>query len=291
MADNKYLDFDGLKKVFGLVKGTTYTKTEVDGIVADMATKDWVGKEGFLKQANLADYAKTADVVAKKDVTFTPNTSAGTVNISVDGKSADVLTKHQDITGKADKTAAIGGASYNSATKKIVFTSVSGATIGNGIDCTDFIKDGMVNTVEVTDGTGDNNGKQVLKITFNSDAGKAAIEVPIEKIFNPSNYLTKTEVNTELAKKVDNSTYSTDKSATDGRIKTLEDWKTSHTTDYGTLNGKVTALENWKSTHTTEYGNLKSAVESLQSAAITWTPFTTAEIEQAYTTATASTPA
>lgn len=243
MADNKYLDLNGLKKVFGLIKGTTYTKTEVDGKVADMATKDWVGKEGFLKEANLAGYAKTADVVSNEDY-------------------------NRDKATFATKTAAIGAARYDDQTKKIVFTSVSGTEIGNGIDCTAFIKDGMVNTVEVTTGTGDNNKKQVLKITFNSDAGKEAIEVPIENIFNPSNYYTKSEVDTELAKKVDSSTYGTDKTATDNRITALENWKGSHSTEYSTLSDKVTALEN---------------------AAITWAPFTAQEIEQAYTDATAST--
>ena len=117
---------------------------------------------------------------------------------TVQGILTELNTAITTATGNMDnyalKTAAIGKAEYKDG--KIVFSSVSGAEIKAAeIDCTDFIKDGMVNTVTIADGKTDgaNNGKKVLLITFNTDAGKSDIEVPLEGIFNASNYYTKTE--------------------------------------------------------------------------------------------------
>lgn len=90
---------------------------------------------------------------------------------------------------------------YNSETKKIEFYHDS--TKVAELDATPFIKDGMVNEVKIAAGTGDNNGKQVLLVTFNTDSGKDNIEIPLEGIFNPANYMTKAEVTAELEKKAD----------------------------------------------------------------------------------------
>lgn len=94
---------------------------------------------------------------------------------------------------------------YNSESKKIEFYHDS--TKVAELDATAFIKDGMVNTVSITDGKTDgaNNGKKVLLITFNTDSGKEDIEIPLDGIFDASNYMTKGEVTAELAKKLDTS--------------------------------------------------------------------------------------
>ena len=96
----------------------------------------------------------------------------------------------------AEKTDAIGNAKYKDG--KIVFTSVSGEEIKDAeIDCTDFIKDGMVDKVEVEDGK--------LVITFNTvgednEHTHKAIELEISKIFDASNYFTKSEITTYTGK-------------------------------------------------------------------------------------------
>ena len=116
-----------------------------------------------------------------------------------------------------EETAAVGSAKYtdgtgaNNGKKVIQFIAVDGETLLGEIDCTDFIKDGMVESVTVENGTGDNVDKSVLKITFNTDGKSTPIELPIEKIFNASNYLTKAEVEGKLAEKLDASTYNTEK--------------------------------------------------------------------------------
>ena len=78
---------------------------------------------------------------------------------------------------------------YDSSARTINF--YVGEEIKNSIDATDFIKDGMVNTVTVEV----INGVSYLAITFNEDEeGKKThdtIYLELTKIFNPENYYTK----------------------------------------------------------------------------------------------------
>ena len=81
-----------------------------------------------------------------------------------------------------------GAVAYDSQTKRINFYNTStGGTVLGYVDATDFIKDGMVSNVEIKDVTGKGT---CIVITFNSDAGKQAIEIPISQIFDASNYYT-----------------------------------------------------------------------------------------------------
>ena len=74
---------------------------------------------------------------------------------------------------------------YDSQTKKIELKNAEGETISE-IDATAFVKDGMVNNVAIV---GD-----YLVITFNTDAGKEAINIPMSSFFDASAYYTKTEI-------------------------------------------------------------------------------------------------
>ena len=75
---------------------------------------------------------------------------------------------------------------YDSLTKKIELKNAEGETISE-IDATAFIKDGMVNNVAIVD--------NYLVITFNTDAGKEAINIPMSSFFDASAYYTKDEIN------------------------------------------------------------------------------------------------
>ena len=90
------------------------------------------------------------------------------------------LTQHQSLAG------VVASAQYNATDKTIEFYNSAGTKLNTDIDASAFIKDGMVDTVSVT------NGK--LVITFNTDSGKSDIEIPISDIFDASNYYTKTEI-------------------------------------------------------------------------------------------------
>lgn len=83
-------------------------------------------------------------------------------------------------------------ATYNSNTKKIVFTRNNSQSIE--LDATPFIKDGMIDDVKIENG--------YLVITFNTESGKESIRIPLTDIFNPDNYYTKTQTDNLLGNKV-----------------------------------------------------------------------------------------
>ena len=98
------------------------------------------------------------------------------------------------ISGKADVSAItnfFGAVNYDSNTKRINFynESTTGQVLAY-VDATDFIKDGMVDNVEIKT----ISGTSYLAITFNSDSGKEEIDISLTDIFDPSNYYNKQEV-------------------------------------------------------------------------------------------------
>lgn len=91
--------------------------------------------------------------------------------------------------------AVVDGASYDSTNHLILFKH--GSTTLFSLDAAAFVKDGMVDTVTITGGN--------LVITFNTDAGKQAISIPLTDIFDPANYYDKTATDNLLADKVSKS--------------------------------------------------------------------------------------
>ena len=122
-------------------------------------------------------YIKPDTGIPKSDLSSSVQTSLG--------KADTALQQHQDLSSYAD------GAEYDS-TNHLIYLKHGSTRLANPINASDFIKDGMVDTVEITGGN--------LVITFNTDSGKEDIEIPISDIFDASNYYTKSEVNTKTAK-------------------------------------------------------------------------------------------
>lgn len=107
---------------------------------------------------------------------------------------------------------------YNSTSKYVEF--YHGGTGGTKVfeyDASPFLIDGMVDNVEVKDVTLSGESVTCLVITFNTDAGKQEIDIPISEIFDASNYYTKAEVDTALSGKADTATTYT-KTETDNKI-------------------------------------------------------------------------
>ena len=98
--------------------------------------------------------------------------------------------------GGGDVSGLFANASYDSETKRINFYD-NGGNIVSFIDATDFIKDGMVSNVAISEGN--------IVITFNTDAGQEPISIALTDIINPENYYNKTEVDGKLALKADKS--------------------------------------------------------------------------------------
>lgn len=132
------------------------------------------------------------------------------------------------------------GAAYDSNSKRINFSH--DGTVKAFVDATPFLVDGMIDTVEVKnasviteyrikDGeTGESpitpeeydelpaadkekyeahtESVPCLVITWNTDAGKQVVNIPLTEIFDPSNYYTKNETDTLLSAKANSSSLS-----------------------------------------------------------------------------------
>ena len=101
--------------------------------------------------------------------------------------TSDAVKAYVDAhSGGGGDTSNLGASlAYDSKTKKIELRNANGVTI-SGIDATDFVKDGMVNNVAIV---GD-----YLVITFNTDAGKEAINIPMSSFFDASAYYTREQI-------------------------------------------------------------------------------------------------
>lgn len=71
------------------------------------------------------------------------------------------------------------------ASEKTIYLSNGFGEVIDSIDCTDFVIDGMVESVSLSG--------NILTITFNTDAGKQNIDIDLTEFINPQNYYTKAE--------------------------------------------------------------------------------------------------
>ena len=157
------------------------------------------------KQLDIIDPLKSINKQAIRESKESPRGEDILINIpntdNVCISRKDNKWKYIEMTSKENfDSLAFISTNYNSTDKKIYFYNNKNEVIGV-IDATDFIKDGMVSEVIIRNGN--------LIITFNTDSGKEDIIIPLTDIFDPSNYYTKTEVDTALAKKVNISDYNT----------------------------------------------------------------------------------
>lgn len=82
---------------------------------------------------------------------------------------------------------------YDSNTKRIELKNTSEEVISS-IDATAFIKDGMLDSVTVSEG--------YLKFVFNTDAGKSEISVPLTEFFDASQYYTREQIDSDYLNSV-----------------------------------------------------------------------------------------
>mgnify|MGYP006874620745 CR=1 FL=1 len=107
--------------------------------------------------------------------------------ISIDTTVIAQKTDIPSVSGYADSV------KYNSTSKYVEF--YHGGTGGTKVfeyDASPFLIDGMVQNVEIKDVTISGESVTCLVISFNTDAGKQDINIPISEIFDASNYYTKT---------------------------------------------------------------------------------------------------
>ena len=148
--------------------------------------------------SNVSSFNNDVGYITKSDIPFIPSKTSELTNDSEFITASSLPTKVSDLTNdsgfitasdgsiknKALASEAVYSGTYDSNSKKILLKNKVNTTLAE-IDATAFIKDGMVSQVEVSNGN--------LVITFNTDAGKNPISVPISDIFDANNYYTKTE--------------------------------------------------------------------------------------------------
>lgn len=107
-----------------------------------------------------------------------------TLSLGANGLKAEDTTALRDVTGqnfiKKNGTNVEGhlNLTYNTETKKINLEGFDSSIIAS-IDATAFIKDGMINTVDLVTNPESHDPGTYLVITFNTDAGKDAIYLDV----------------------------------------------------------------------------------------------------------------
>ena len=131
----------------------------------------------------------TATTSALNDV-VTAHTANTTIHVTSSDKSAwDAKVDASDLNVYADSV------KYNSTSHAIEFYhGTTGGTKVFEVDASAFIIDGMVENVEIDDVTSGSSTVKCLIVSFNTDAGKQDINIPISDIFDPDIYYTKEEI-------------------------------------------------------------------------------------------------
>lgn len=154
---------------------------------------------GNMHYQTSGDVQNTVDAAVSGKVDTTTYTAYTAATETALGNKAD-KTEIPAVSGYADSV------KYNSTTKYVEF--YHGTTAGTKVfeyDASPFLIDGMVSNVEIKTVAGSGT---CLVISFNTDAGKQDINIPISEIFDASNYYTKAEVDAELSGKTDTATTS-----------------------------------------------------------------------------------
>jgi len=186
------------------------TTSEMNAAItaATDALAESIAEQGYQTATDVQNaISGKADTSAVTSVSnaLTAHTANTEIHVTVANKNAwNAKLDASDVEGF------FGAVAYDSQTKRINFynTSVEGDVLGY-VDATDFIKDGMVSNVEIKNVTGKGT---CIVITFNSDAGKQAIEIPITQIFDASNYYTTAQTQSYVQG------YTYDKSTIDQKI-------------------------------------------------------------------------
>ena len=252
------------------VNGTTLTVTDkaVD-VTVPTKTSDLTNDSDFVSDASYvhtdanyteAEKTKLAGIEAGAEVNVNADWDATSGDAQILNKPTNVSVFTNDAGYITDNNDYFDGAVYDSTTKRINFKH-SGNTIAY-VDATNFIKDGMVDSVTVdTASGGTHSGETCLIITFNEDAGaKEDIYIPLSDIFDPSNYYTKTEVDAisgQLNTKIE---------TLSGSVVELSASTVTIESNLNTLSGSVVELSGVTQTIETNLNTLSGSVESLSSA-------------------------
>ena len=170
----------------------TTAQTNSQITAATSALAQTIEEAGYqnASQVNAAITAVTNPINA----TLTAHTANTDIHVTVADKAAwNAKLDAADVEGL------FGYSEYDSATHRINFKNTSTGSVLSYIDASPFIVDGMVQNVEIKDVTIEGESVKCLVISFNTDAGKQDINIPISQIFDPTNYVNVTTYNSYTA--------------------------------------------------------------------------------------------
>lgn len=184
-----------------------YTTAQTDSQItaATSALAQTIEEAGYqnASQVNAAITAVTNPINA----TLTAHTANTEIHVTLADKAAwNAKLDAADVEGL------FGYSEYDSETHRINFKNTSTGSVLSYIDASPFIVDGMVQNVEIKDVTIEGESVKCLVISFNTDAGKQDINIPISQVFDASNYYTKTQTDSAIA------AYTYDKATIDQKV-------------------------------------------------------------------------
>lgn len=176
-------------------------QTENAITAATSALAQTIAEQGYQTSGDVQNaISGKADTSAVTEVNDT--LSAHTANTSIHVTTAQTtawdakadLSDIPSVSGYADAVA------YDSNAKEMKF--YHGGTSGTEVfsfDASPFLIDGMVDNVEIKDVTISGESVTCLVISFNTDAGKQEIDIPLTEIFDASNYYTTAQTDSAIA--------------------------------------------------------------------------------------------
>lgn len=183
----------------------TTAQTNSQITAATSALAQTIEEAGYqnASQVNAAITAVTNPI----NSTLTAHTANTEIHVTLANKEAwNAKLDAEDVEGL------FGYSEYDSETHRINFKNTSTGSVLSYIDASPFIVDGMVQNVEIKDVTIEGESVKCLVISFNTDAGKQDINIPISQVFDASNYYTKAQTDSAIA------AYTYDKATIDQKV-------------------------------------------------------------------------
>ena len=209
---------DSLKKYHQML--TAAEESALTTTLSDFVSKEYAGSTYLTKQDAAAAYItyeyagstyiakETGKGLSTNDFTTAYMTKLDgiedhaqvNVNADWDATSGDAQILH-----KPNIAGLFGYAYYDTTNHRISFSYSSNSAELYNIDCSSFIVDGMIDNVSIeqySEAEQAANGTSYLFINFNTAAeegGHTDIKIPLQNIFDPNNYYTKSEIDTTLS--------------------------------------------------------------------------------------------
>ena len=187
------------------LSGVTYNIVD-DGALHSLDNSVTSGGTNAVKGSGIYDAITASSEAVLETVGQAGYQTSTDVQNAISGK-ADTTAVTADIaaavSGKADTSALTvyaDAVAYNTSSKYVEFYhGGTGGTVVFSYDASPFLIDGMVENVEIKDVTLSGESVTCLVITFNTDAGKQEIDIPLTEIFDASNYYTKADTDNAIS--------------------------------------------------------------------------------------------